>query len=75
MPGLWWTRSCLMRNTHRPSVRDAQADDASASASRLETDNKADLGLQVLDNVIVTIWKVLPREQCQGSPFLSILLV
>ncbi|KAL2160070.1 hypothetical protein VTH06DRAFT_1725 [Thermothelomyces fergusii] len=24
------------------------------------------LGLQVLDNVIMTRWKVLPREQCQG---------
>jgi exportin-1 len=27
----------------------------------------ADLGLQVLDNVIQTRWKVLPREQCQGE--------
>lgn len=26
-----------------------------------------DLGLQVLDNVIMTRWKVLPREQCQGN--------
>jgi len=26
------------------------------------------LGLQVLDNVIMTRWKVLPREQCQGRP-------
>jgi exportin-1 len=26
----------------------------------------ADLGLQVLDNVIMTRWKVLPKEQCQG---------
>lgn len=26
------------------------------------------LGLQVLDNVIQTRWKVLPREQCQGKP-------
>jgi hypothetical protein len=25
------------------------------------------LGLQVLDNVIMTRWKVLPREQCQGK--------
>ncbi|KAF1955592.1 hypothetical protein CC80DRAFT_87578 [Byssothecium circinans] len=24
------------------------------------------IGLQVLDNVIMTRWKVLPREQCQG---------
>ena len=26
-----------------------------------------DLGLQVLDNVIKTRWKVLPKEQRQGS--------
>ena len=25
-----------------------------------------DLGLQVLDDVISTRWKVLPRDQCQG---------
>ena len=25
------------------------------------------LGLQVLDNVIMTRWKVLPRDQCQGQ--------
>src|SRR5215469_13868240 len=24
------------------------------------------LGLQILDNVIMTRWKVLPRDQCQG---------
>ena len=29
------------------------------------------LGLQVLDNVIMTRWKVLPREQCQGRPSIS----
>lgn len=28
----------------------------------------ADIGLQVLDSVISTKWKVLPREQCQGPP-------
>lgn len=28
-----------------------------------------DLGLQVLDNVILTRWKVLPKEQCQGEDF------
>lgn len=27
----------------------------------------ADLGLQVLDNVIMTRWKVLPRDQCHGK--------
>lgn len=30
------------------------------------TDRK-DLALQVLDNVIMTRWRVLPREQCQGA--------
>lgn len=32
-----------------------------------DADIPSDLGLQVLDNVIMTRWKVLPREQCQGS--------
>lgn len=27
---------------------------------------RVDIGLQVLDSVIMTKWKVLPREQCQG---------
>ena len=26
-----------------------------------------DIGLQVLDSVIMTKWKILPREQCQGK--------
>ncbi len=30
-------------------------------------DKWIDLGLQVLDNVIMTRWKVLPKEQCQGK--------
>jgi exportin-1 len=25
-----------------------------------------DIGLQILDNVIMTRWRILPREQCQG---------
>jgi hypothetical protein len=29
-----------------------------------------DLGLQVLDSVIMTRWKVLPRDQCQGKQLL-----
>lgn len=28
--------------------------------------SRKDLALQVLDNVISTRWRVLPREQCQG---------
>lgn len=32
-----------------------------------EADTCIDLGLQVLDNVILTRWKVLPRDQCQGK--------
>ena len=31
------------------------------------------LGLQVLDNVILTRWKVLPREQCQGRSLCLVL--
>ncbi|KAK3314975.1 CRM1 C terminal-domain-containing protein [Apodospora peruviana] len=34
--------------------------------SRATYDQTKFLGLQVLDNVIMTRWKVLPREQCQG---------
>jgi exportin-1 len=26
-----------------------------------------DIALQVLDDVIMTRWKVLPRDQCQGN--------
>jgi len=29
------------------------------------------LGLQILDNVIMTRWKVLPRDQCQGMFYFS----
>ena len=28
---------------------------------------RKDLALQVLDGVISTRWRVLPREQCQGT--------
>ena len=31
------------------------------------TNSSTDLGLQVLDQVINTRWKVLPRDQCQGT--------
>lgn len=31
-----------------------------------------DLALQVLDDVIMTRWKVLPREQCLGNPLLGL---
>lgn len=29
-----------------------------------------DIALQVLDNVIMTRWKVLPRDQCQGKNYM-----
>jgi exportin-1 len=32
------------------------------------------LALQVLENVITTRWKVLPRDQCQGGCTLKITL-
>ncbi len=35
--------------------------------SSINADKNADLGLQILDNVIMTRWKVLPREQCLGA--------
>jgi exportin-1 len=34
--------------------------------ARAEYPHTKFLGLQVLDNVIMTRWKVLPRDQCQG---------
>lgn len=33
----------------------------------LRLTRRKDLALQVLDNVISTRWRVLPREQCQGT--------
>lgn len=33
----------------------------------LRADLQTDLGLQILDSVIMTRWKILPREQCQGD--------
>ena len=31
-----------------------------------------DIALQVLDNVIMTRWKVLPRDQCQGKNYIDL---
>lgn len=46
--------------------------------SLVDSDNWAnlseDLGLQVLDHVIMTRWKVLPRDQCQGAYLTSVTL-
>ncbi len=62
MLGSWWTRYYRRRRTHRPSVSILPV--SSQWQSNLTI---LDIGLQVLDNVIVTKWKVLPREQCQGK--------
>ena len=72
MPGYWWTKYYRKQRFHRPSV--------SVSASPERNDQLTgilDIGLQVLDNVIVTKWKVLPRDQCQGEVvhYLSKILV
>lgn len=63
MPGYWWIRSSKRLHTHRQSVRWTLC--AALPAGFLTL---LDIGLQVLDNVIMTKWKVLPREQCQGTP-------
>lgn len=34
-----------------------------------------DIALQVLDNVIMTRWKVLPRDQCQGKNYNNIVIL
>jgi exportin-1 len=46
-----------------------------SSAARVEgntfngyaDEKNLDIALQVLDDVIMTRWKVLPRDQCQGN--------
>lgn len=61
MRGFLSTKYCKRRRIHRPNV----------SGSRMYTRavllNVTDIGLQVLDNVIMTKWKVLPKEQQQGE--------
>lgn len=37
---------------------------------RMSLLTEADLGMQVLDSVIMTRWKVLPRDQCMGISYL-----
>lgn len=44
-------------------------DDASLYAADGRALIESDLALQVLDDVIMTRWKVLPREQCLGDSF------
>lgn len=43
----------------------------SAVPTSMSTDLGIDLALQVLDDVIMTRWKVLPREQCLGTSALA----
>lgn len=66
MHGLWWTISCPRRTTPRPSVCAVPQTNIPGYLEYRLTSRK-DLALQVLDNVIMTRWKVLPREQCQGA--------
>ena len=61
MPGCWLTRYCKRHRIHRRNVGMIPQ---ARWAFRL---THIDIGLQVLDNVIMTKWKVLPREQCQGK--------
>ena len=63
MPGSWWTRSYKRQHTRKPSVSEfPRFFSWHNNLTRL-----LDIGLQVLDNVIITKWKVLPRDQCQGK--------
>lgn len=64
MPGLWSTRFSLMPSTPKRNVRIPQGTQQQCLVAY--TDINPDLGLQVLDSVITTRWKVLPRDQCQG---------
>ena len=60
--GSWSTRFSNPPRIHRPSVRDCLLATSWEEALIIFTD----IGLQILDNVILTRWKVLPRDQCQG---------
>ena len=59
--GSWWTKFCRRPRTHKPNVS------PQILARKQQLLTVLDLGLQVLDSVIMTRWKVLPREQCQGE--------
>jgi len=61
MLGCWSIRSCLMLRIPRRNVSLPFC-----GRKVVVADKWVDLGLQVLDNVIMTRWKVLPKEQCQG---------
>lgn len=69
MLGLWSIKFFPMRNIPRPSVSSPPDVHVATSVNGVadQLTYRQDLGLQVLDNVIMTRWKVLPREQCQGS--------
>lgn len=62
MHGYLLTRFCKMLHTRKPNVCSS-----SVIIATTQVLTNADLGLQVLDNVIMTRWKVLPKEQCQGK--------
>lgn len=64
MPGCWWIRYSKRLHIHKQSV--SWIAYTALPASLL---TPLDIGLQVLDNVIMTKWKVLPREQCQGQSY------
>ena len=70
MPGLWSTRSYPMRRIPKRNVRLQTRSCSSRSCGPIMAEllltTATDLGLQVLDSVIMTRWKVLPRDQCQG---------
>jgi hypothetical protein len=62
MPGYLSTRSSSPPATLRPNVSRRDRTRRTWGAN-----TRLDIGLQILDNVIMTRWRILPREQCQGG--------
>lgn len=73
MPGLPWAISSKRLHTFKPNVcfESLAISPMSENAWEKKEDKltSVDIALQVLDNVIMTRWKVLPRDQCQGKNY------
>jgi hypothetical protein len=67
MLGSPWAISSKRPHIFKPNVCFKPLGQFCLAVSGTLTLTHIDIALQVLDNVIMTRWKVLPREQCQGK--------
>lgn len=65
-PGCRWEKSYRNRRTLKQNVS-VPVTETRYKRCEVNSFMVIDLGLQVLDEVIMTRWKVLPRDQCQGK--------